>query len=320
MRMCKAFRAAETVLGVGFGALLLAGGLRVAANPELRPPRLPNRRPARWVLPSVGLTWMAASISATTAAKTADHARCTRAGRSRCAGLSSPRSFPTAMLCVLALPGAAAVVFEAARQRSADLVPTVPARSVVVLGCALKSDQPSELLLRRLNRALAVCDDSTERIICCGGFGSEAVTDATRSEAAAMVDWLVSHARRVVKQDDHLAGARENNRQAIVAVAEEQSRNTAENVKHAIELLEAANPSAVRAGTVVVTSDFHVPRVAKLVREMDLAEWCVVGAYSPLRYWATSVLREFLAQFVLWLPGGSGRILRISRRRDETSR
>ncbi|MDO5029483.1 MAG: YdcF family protein [Corynebacterium sp.] len=267
-----------TDLGIGFGALLLAGGLRVAADSELRPPRLPNRRPARWVLPAVGAAWITASQWAR---------------RSR-----TPQCLTTSTAAALAVPGAAAIAFEAVRTRSALLRATVPAHTVIVLGCALKNDRPSDLLERRLRRATAVSDATTKRIICCGGVGHESVTNAKRSEADAMVEWLATHAADVVKHGD------------IALIREDASTNTSENIDFACELIGDAD---LDAGTVVVTSDFHVPRVAKLVRERGLRNWCVVGAYTPLKYWATSTLREFLAQFILWAPAGNARILQISR-------
>lgn len=273
-------------LGISFGSMLLVGGLRVAASSELRPPRLPNRRPARWVLPTVGAAWVLASYSA---------------DRSR-----ASHRLTTPLLAGLAVPGAAAIVFEAMRLRSATIRPTVSPHTVIVLGCALKNNQPSDLLTRRLQRAVEVCDQNTERIICSGGRGSEAVTDATRSEADAMVEWLAANAGDVVK------------RGGIELVAEDQSTNTSENLSFAYELMRA-NDDALNAGTVVVTSDFHVLRVAKLVRERGLGAWCVVGAYTPWKYWATSMLREFLAQFILWAPRGNARILRISRVQQSVS-
>lgn len=271
-------------LGTGFGTLLLVGGLSVAVNPEIRPPRLPNRRPARWVLPTIGTAWIAAS-------KWVE-----RSKASRC--------FTTPIATALAVPGAAAVVFEAVRFRSALIRPTVPAHTIIVLGCALKNDRPSDLLARRLQRAAEVSDETTEQIICCGGVGHEAVTNVKRSEADAMVEWLALHAADVVKHGD------------IALIREDRSTNTSENIDFARKLMAEAD---MDAGTVVVTSDFHVPRVAKLVRERGLENWCVVGAYTPLKYWATSTLREFLAQFILWAPAGNARILKISRVRDGVS-
>ena len=273
-------------LGAGFGSMLLVGGLRVAVSSELRPPRLPNRRPPRWALPAVGAAWALASCATYSA--------------------RAPHRLTTPLLTGLAVPGAAALVFEAVRLRCAAVDPTVPPHTVVVLGCALKNNQPSDLLTRRLQRAVAVCDERTERIICSGGLGSEAVTDATRSEADAMVEWLVEVAGDVVKRGD------------IALIPEDQSTNTPENIDYACELMRAID-GASRAGTVVVTSDFHVPRVAKLVRERGLESWCVVGAYTPWKYWATSMLRELLAQFILWAPRGNARILRISRLQQSVS-
>lgn len=273
-------------LGAGFGSMLIVGGLRVVASSELRSPRLPNRRPPRWGLPAVGAAWMLASYRAY-------YAR-------------ASHRLTTPLLTGLAVPGATAIIFEAVRLRCAAKNPTVPPRTVIVLGCALKNNQPSELLARRLHRAVAVCDERTERIICAGGLGSEAVTDATRSEADAMVEWLAAVAGDVVKRGD------------IELIPEDQSTNTSENIDYACELMRGIH-GALSAGTVIVTSDFHVPRVAKLVRERGLESWCVIGAYTPLRYWATSMLREFLAQFILWAPRGNTRILRISRVQQSVS-
>lgn len=267
-------------LGAGFGSMLLVGGLRVAASSELRPPRLPNRRPPRWVLPAVGAAWTLASYRAY-------YAR-------------ASHRLTTPLLAGLAVPGAAAIVFEAVRLRCAAKKPTVPPHTVIVLGCALKNNRPSALLAKRLQRAVAACDERTERIICSGGRGSEAVTDAISSEADAMAEWLEANAGDVVKHGD------------IELIPEDQSTNTSENIDYACELMRGMD-GALSAGTVVVTSDFHAPRVAKLMRERGLESWCVVGAYTPLRYWATSLLREFLAQFILWAPSGNARILRISR-------
>lgn len=275
-------------LGAGFGSMLLVGGLRVAASSELRPPRLPNRRPPRWVIPAVGAVWTLASYCGYYAYARASH------------------RLTTSLLACLAVPGAAAIVFEGVRLRCAAKNPTVPPHTLVVLGCALKNNQPSDLLAKRLQRAVAACDERTERIICSGGFGSEAVTDATCSEADAMVEWLVANAGDVVKRGD------------IELIPEDQATNTSENIDYACDLMRGTD-SALSAGTVVVTSDFHAPRVAKLVRERRLESWCVVGAYTPLRYWATSMLREFLAQFILWAPRGNARILRISRVQQSVS-
>lgn len=79
--------------------MLLVGGLRVAANSELRPPRLPNRRPPRWVLPTVGAAWILASY--------------------RAYYVRASHRLTTPLLAGLAVPGAAAIVFEAVRLRCA---------------------------------------------------------------------------------------------------------------------------------------------------------------------------------------------------------
>nr|WP_240393886.1 YdcF family protein [Corynebacterium lactis] len=286
-------RVALAGLGISFGALLAIGGARVMVDPVMRPPRLPHRRPPAWALPLAGTGLVAASrLSLSTR-------------------LSSRLTTP--LLLVLATPGAGAVVFEMIRMANGACQQRKYAGengpdSVVVLGCALIDNEPSELLRRRLFRALEVAGPDTRAVVMSGGIGNDTGSDATRSEAAAMAEW--------VSGDRGWGGFRGR------IIEEPLSTNTAENIDLSRRALaealgEEALGEGARAGssarqTVVVSSDFHVLRVRKLLRDRGLGTWHVAGAYTPARYWATSTLREFLAQFVLWLPRGSARILSIS--------
>ncbi|WP_245621969.1 YdcF family protein [Corynebacterium lactis] len=291
-------RAISAGLGAGFGAVLVAGGIRVLRDPLLRPPRLPHRRPKPWVLPLAGCAMASASLLAVRS--------------------SWPSRFTTPTLLGLAIPGGAGVVFEAVRlfngfgwKRFGAWHGGGP-DNVVVLGCALIDNAPSELLRRRLRAALEVAGPKTRCMVMSGGIGNDTGSTATISEAEAMAQWVRDRGGSQ-GGGTGLEGEPRGSSFRGAIVEEPVATNTSENIDFSLRELERACPNSSGIGlTVVVTSDFHVLRVRKLLREKGLDSWKAVGAYTPIRYWATSILREFLAQFILWAPKGSRRILRIS--------
>ena len=276
-----------------FGMTLLAGGLRVIVDPTIRPPRLPNRRPPRWMLPTVGTAWLAAgcgiSVHAISGQKSSAQQQDTPHGLISRHFLT--RTVPSVVLTGLAVPGLAQVAFELTRLTIASRRPN-PTQAVVVLGCALKGNEPSEILERRLKAAERVIERSDSNsetlVICSGGVGNDAHTDSTRAEGEVMVQWLA-------KGRDQGTRAVSASTASVTLVAENEARNTVENIEYSRKLI----PEGFSVVT-VVTSDFHVIRVLRLLHEAGLGHWRVVGAYTPVKYWATSTLREFLAQFVLW--------------------
>lgn len=240
------------VPGLGFAALLIAGGVLVHRDPVLRPPRLPRRRPPAWGLPALG----AAAGCATLAGW-----RTLAAGR---AGAPA-RALAAAALAAAATPGTLAPVLEAHRRTRARRRPPAPG-AVVVLGCALRGGAPSELLRLRLELAARILAGApgSPQVVVTGGRGP----DEPVPEAAVMARWLAARGIGPVTVED-------------------AATSTAEN-------LDLAAPLLRRAPVVVVTSDFHVPRVRAGLRRRGLP-WAVAGAPTPARYWATSLLREFAA-------------------------
>ncbi|MEJ5919411.1 MULTISPECIES: YdcF family protein [unclassified Corynebacterium] len=258
--------AVRNTLAVGtsaFSALLLNSGIRTHLDPLMRPPRLPNRRPTSWQLTAMGAVL---GIGMAVALPIRRHA--------------VANATAIAYLGASATPGFGLPVFEFIR-RGWSCRSRGEASTIVVLGCALRNDEPSELLRRRLEKAVAVArrqdDPDSVLFICSGGVGSDTDTNSTKSEADVMATWL-------------------RDRGWVRVVKEEQSANTVENLRNSAAL-------GVVGRVIVVTSDFHVLRVTKNVREAGLASagqlWQVEGAPTPSRFWATSILREFLAQPVM---------------------
>ncbi len=280
---------ATTAFGCAFGSLLIYSGIRTRLDPMMRPPKLPQRRPPWWGLVGAGVGWCAASLVC--------------ASRSRLGSVA------------FALPGAALVPFEAARYVSAKRLrrlpskPEFPPGAIIVLGCALRNNRPSLLLRLRLERLAEWHRNSPGFqdwvIVTCGGIGEDHnpnFTEAPDSEAAVMARWLREQGIK--------------NR----ILLEDQSTNTVENLTNALALLQPAIESSPRSSAtssqvpiIVVTSDFHVLRVRGLVAGFNQARWYVTGARTPARFWATSILREFLAQGPFWI--GQWRKKRVGIRR-----
>lgn len=245
----------------------------------------------------------------------------------------------------LAAPGLALIGFEATRGAIA-LRETGPADIVLVLGCALIGDEPSDMLERRLRRAVAVVkraqpnqqtkmqspqswstagatgtgeptgfqvsevgdSEWATTIVCCGGVGADSEDSKTPpSEAEVMATWL----REVglTRGDEHPENSGEGSQTLgrIRIVEEGTSTSTVENISNAIGLLRNV-PADARV--TVVTSDFHVPRVKQTIAKhsfdskLGTGKWQVEGSWTPIRYWATSTLREFLAQPIVWVDAG----------------
>lgn len=275
-----------------FGATLLVGGIAAWRNPLMRPPRLPDKRPPNWALPTVGATWIGATL-------VAEFGRGTAARAAR---------------VLLSLPGWALIGFEAARGVIA-LRATGTADIVLVLGCALIGDEPSDMLERRLRRAVAVVKRKRgmpaaeggaasfpTTIVCCGGVGADSEDGETPpSEAEVMARWLREHGNWGIDGVPEL-------------VEEGDSASTVENISNAIEILGTVPP---HARVTVVTSDFHVLRVGQTIRHhsfdtrLGTGNWQVEGAWTPMKFWATSTLREFLAQPIVWFVSARRELLRL---------
>ncbi len=171
-----------------------------------------------------------------------------------------------AVLCaVIYLLGAFAVFvlyfLVITRPRHADRRRPSPAGFIVVLGSTLRNGRVSPLLATRLDTAYDIHRDLQTRggpstFIVSGGRG----TAESVSEAAAMADYLIGK------------GAPRGQ-----VTLEEDAATTRGNIALASAIMDASSVSPGPA--VVVTSDFHVFRTARLCRRAGLKA-DVVGARS----------------------------------------
>lgn len=297
------FAASAAVPGLLMAATLTAGGVVAWRDPLMRPPKLPNRRPPAWGLPAAGVVYGAVTIAAAKVVGRGGGSRVfrrrsrTAVGQSAATGTAaagfpsagfppagSPSAgFPPAViekaaaafLSAAAVPGVMLPIFDVARRTWARR-DTGPAGTVIVLGCALRDGRPSSLLRYRLELAERVARRAPgpATVICCGGIGE----DGGPSEAEVMSGWL---------RDRGLTDVR----------LEPRSTSTLENLANAAPMVD-------RGPVTVVTSDFHVFRAGSLARRAGHAGWRVEGSPTPPQYWATSMLREFLALGTWWPAPG----------------
>lgn len=148
-----------------------------------------------------------------------------------------------------------------------------PVAAVVVLGSGLIEGRVPPLLAARLLRGRQVLDRSGVAdavLVTSGGRG----VDEPVAEATAMADFLVA-----------------DGFPAEQLLAEDRSRNTDENLSNTAMLLASRG---IDGPIAVVTSNFHAYRAALLMRRHGLAGYAV-GAPTVRYYWASAVIREFLA-------------------------
>ncbi|MFC3848714.1 YdcF family protein [Corynebacterium hansenii] len=287
------FAALAAVPGCLMAATLTVGGIVAWRDPLMRPPKLPNRRPPNWGLPAAGVAYGAVVLGAANVVARGGSGRGVTRGRGHGwkdrggagrkdrggAGRGAPPAAVAASAFVLsaaAAPGAMLPVFEVARRTWARRN-RGPAGTVIVLGCALRDGRPSSLLRHRLEKAEEVARrvPGTATVICCGGVGE----DGGPSEAEVMSSWLGERGLADLRLESHSTSTKEN--------------------------LANAEPMVERGPVTVVTSDFHVFRTGSLARRAGHPEWRVEGAPTPPRYWATSMLREFLALGAWWPTPGA---------------
>lgn len=151
--------------------------------------------------------------------------------------------------------------------------PVENVRAVMILGCRVRGEEPSEMLKARMNAALEVLAGSPEAVcVVSGGQGK----GEDIPEAEAMRRYLT---------DNGISPER--------IYAESESTNTRENFRFSKPILEELG---ITDGIVVVTNEFHQYRAELYARENGLD----VGHYSAkthtssiLNYW----LREWLGLF-----------------------
>ena len=158
---------------------------------------------------------------------------------------------------------------------AARYVPEPDQDYLIVLGCGLKKDgTPTPLLRGRLEAALKFSQRQLKEtgreavFVVSGGQGP----DEVRSEAASMRDWLVEK------------GVAENR-----IILEDQSTDTAENMRFSKEKIEAAGMGRVA----FFTTNYHVFRAGLKARQVKLR---AVGMGAPTKwyFWPNAAVREFV--------------------------
>lgn len=149
--------------------------------------------------------------------------------------------------------------------------PVENVRAVMVLGCRVKGEEPSNMLKARLNAALEVLAENPEAVcVASGGMGN----GENISEAEAMRRYLIQN------------GIAEER-----IFIEDSSTSTRENFRFSKEIFEELG---ISDGIVIATNDFHQFRAELYARRNGLD----VGHHSAkthrasfLNYW----IREWLA-------------------------
>lgn len=131
---------------------------------------------------------------------------------------------------------------------------------MVILGCQVKNDGPSQLLRDRLDEALSYLDDHPDlTVVVSGGQGP----DEPSTEARAMADYLVEEG---VEEDQILL--------------EDQSHNTVQNFRYTAQLLEERGYDLENTQVLVVSNGFHLTRARILAERTGFEEVSTLAAPS----------------------------------------
>ncbi len=145
-----------------------------------------------------------------------------------------------------------------------------PSATVIVLGAALRGDQPSSLLRGRLEAAYMYLAAHPQAVcIVSGGQGADEIC----TEASVMKRYLVD--RGISADRIH---------------EEDQSTSTFENIRHSKVLIEQLGLSNEVA---IVTQEFHQFRAAQFVKSAGLEVSGAVTAHTPWHLLASYWIRDF---------------------------
>lgn len=177
--------------------------------------------------------------------------------------------FCAGLLLFVAVEGLILSQFDAQARPGADYC--------VILGAQWKTNGPSVVLRKRLDRAIEYLNENPETmVIVSGGQGQ----DEVMSEAAGMQQYLVN------------AGIAEDR-----ILMEDRSTNTCENLAFSAALFDKEN-----SRTVIVTNNFHVFRAVKIAERQGYhAEG--LAADSVAWMLPNNLLREFLGVMKDFLVG-----------------
>lgn len=148
----------------------------------------------------------------------------------------------------------------------------------IILGAQMKSHGPSDVLRRRLDKALEylVANPETKVIVTGGQGANEPVT-----EAQGMHDYLVKK------------GIEESR-----IIQEDQAGNTVENLLYSIEFIDPTHDDVV-----LVTNNFHMYRAEKIALKLGYAKLYGLAADSYPLMVPNNMLREFFGVVKDFLVG-----------------
>lgn len=182
----------------------------------------------------------------------------------------------SAVACLLVLAVGFAAV-EGGLMLSASANRPEEETTVVVLGCQVREDGPSLMLLRRLQSAQKYLKENPNiKCIVSGGQGSDEAT----SEAECMRKWLVENGI-------------ENSR----IFTEDKSTSTRENLEFSKAIIEQKN---LCEKITVVTNEFHQYRAGRIAENLGFECYALSGK-TPVVLLPTYIVREMLAIVYEWI-------------------
>ena len=174
-------------------------------------------------------------------------------------GKRHPRWLQALLVLVAAGVLCFAALFGAVIYGSYDHVTGEP-EVMIILGCQVKPDGPSQLLRDRLDKALGYLEDYPDMtIVVSGGQGP----DEPSTEARAMADYLMEDG---VAEDQILL--------------EDQSHNTSQNLRNSAQLLEEKGYDLEQTQVLVVSNGFHLTRAKMLAQRAGFEEISTLAAPS----------------------------------------
>lgn len=148
-------------------------------------------------------------------------------------------------------------------------VPAPGADYCIILGAQWKSNGPSVVLQKRLDKAIVYLEDNPEtKVIVSGGRGSNEIM----TEAAGMQTYLIA------------AGI-----EASRIIMEDASTNTYENLIYSAALLDEQKNRVV-----IVTNNFHTFRALCIAKKQGYEYVEGLSADSVMRFLPNNMLREFV--------------------------